>query len=229
VAYQHSQREEKAETARKSQQNIDDLKGQATAAQQAQADNTQHFLEQLQQLSNKISELQTKAATEELKSQLATVKGELEKTQKALAPAPKATLLLTFPGYIPPTETTPSFVLRTEMTIPATADGNVTVPFTVVNSTDADAVDGELTVLVCDACKYVKDPEGFRHLPSAPEAQRYMAFGRILASTVVWEQQMELIIPRRVQNFDIGMRYRCRTCILHKTTQMITVHVKWPG
>jgi hypothetical protein len=73
VAYQRSQREEKAEAFRISQSNIEGLKGQVTAAQQAQTDNTRQFLASLQTLSDKVSALQMKATTEALRTELANV------------------------------------------------------------------------------------------------------------------------------------------------------------
>jgi hypothetical protein len=67
VHYQNVQRQEKATAARINQANIDGLKGQITAAQNAQTENTKQFLGSFKILSDKVADLQTKAATEDLK------------------------------------------------------------------------------------------------------------------------------------------------------------------
>jgi hypothetical protein len=112
VAYQRAQHLEKAAAAAISQANIDGLKGQVAAAQQAQTDNTRQFLGSLQTLSDKVSALQTKIATEELQKQLAAVKSELEETRKALDP-PKAELLFSFAPIVPP-RCTATLLFRSE-------------------------------------------------------------------------------------------------------------------
>ena len=216
ILYQNQQMRDKAAAS-----------ARADTAQKAQQDNTTQFLSHLGTLSDKITGLETKVATAEFQKELSDVRGELEKTQLALAPAPKAALSLSFPGYA---NTSPGehFTPLTEMTIPATAEGAIKVPFRVVNATDADATQGHFSVIVCDECKYVKDPERFRHLNGAPETERYIEFPYILASTALPVMELELTIPKWVQTFIVGIQYRCRTCVLNKNSETLTVHVSWP-
>jgi hypothetical protein len=226
VAYQRSQREEKAEAARLSQSNVDGLKGQVSAAQQAQTDNTKQFLASLQTLSDRVSALQTKAATEALRTELANVKGELEKTQKALDP-PKATLLFSFVPFkttqLDNNSTTGEPV--TETTVSPTADGTLHVDFTVMNLTDIDAVDGEMTLQICDVCKFAKEPAEFKKLPGQDERQRYKSFDRILSKVAFYTLSAEIIAPLGSRDVTIGMYFRCRTCVRQEEPSRAIIHI----
>ena len=226
VAYQRSQREEKAEAARISQSNIDGLKGQVMSAQQAQANNTKQFLASLQTLSDKVSALQTKATTEALRTELANVKGELEKTQKALDP-PKATLLFSFFPFktvrLDADNTTGEPV--TDITLTPAADGILHVDFTVMNLTDVDALDGEMTLQICDTCKYAKEPVEFKKLPGQDERQRDKTFERILSKVVFYTLSAEIIAPPGSRDVAIGMYFRCRTCIRQPGPSRAMIHI----
>ena len=225
IGYQVIQSQEKAAAAALNQANIDGLKGQVVAAQQAQDDNTKQFLGSLQKLSDKVSALQTKVATEELRAELATVKGELQKTQAALAPPPKANLTFTFAPFTVPPLGQP-FTPVTSVTLPAEADGSVNVRFSVVNQTDVDAVDGALTLQICDQCKFAKEPAGFTKLEGQRDTKRHMAFRRIFAGVALHILTADVIAPANVENFTIGIKYRCRTCVLNKAGSRGIVHIR---
>ncbi len=148
------------------------LKGQVKAANDAQTQNTTVFLENLNRLSEKVRELQTQVTTEALRKQLAGVQSDLQKTRKALEPAPKASLFATFVPFTNPPlgRGHPSAV--TEAALPLNSDGSVHIEFTILNLTEVSAVDGELNLLICDACKFLKEPSDFKRLRSQSETER---------------------------------------------------------
>jgi hypothetical protein len=227
VAYQHGQREEKVTAERISWQNIEDLKGQVSAAQQAQAENTKQFLGSLQKLSDTVSDLKTKVTTEALRTELASVQGELKKTQAALVPAPKAELTFSFVGFKNPKNGDPFVPLR-EITVTAAQDGTIKVPIALVNTSEADAMQGHANIFVCDDCKITKEPAGMTRLPGMAEQVRDYQFQQILRFDTIADIVLELTVPRRFTNFQVGVQYRCRTCILQKEVIKGIVNVIWP-
>lgn len=120
------------------------LQGQVKAATEAQKQNTTVFVENFNRLSDKLQALQTKITTEDLRKQLASVQSDLQKTQKAMAPGPKAKLTFTFAPYINPPirEGLPiaPIVPVTDVKLSVTADGSVHVEFALLNLTQADAL-----------------------------------------------------------------------------------------
>ena len=164
--------------------------------------------------------------TEALQKKLANVELELQKTQKALAPSPKASLAFSFePFNNPPAGSGASAVPATETRLPVLPDGTVHIVFTVINLTDIDAVDGELTVVICDDCNFAKEPAGFRKLVGQPDRQRNMRFQRIFARTSLQNITLHLVVPPMVTRIEIGILYRCRTCVLADRPSRGIVHL----
>jgi hypothetical protein len=223
VYYQSIQRAEKIATTALNQANIDSLKGQISSAQQAQTNNTKEFLGSLGKLSDKVADLQTKAATEELKKKMAIVQTELEDTRKALV-QPKATLIFTFDPYKNPTSAD-EFVPVTETTLPLNADGSVHIEFSVVNATEAAASDGELTFQICDQCKFLKQPAGFKSLPGQSASQINMPFDRLLPLSSLSSLAADVIPPTSTQAFRVQLIFRCKTCTLIKSPPQAVVHI----
>jgi hypothetical protein len=101
----------------------------ADAAEKAQKDNTALFLQKFQTVSDSLSDLKTKVATEPLLARIGQLQGELQKTQTALAPGPKASLAFLLnngSALRPPLD---------GVTLKSTADNIVTVPVMVSNPT----------------------------------------------------------------------------------------------
>ena len=203
------------------------LRAQTKAANDAQRSNTEIFTRSFASLSDKVSKLQTQVATEDLQKRLIGVQNELANTQKALAPPPKAALTLTFPGFKNP-QAGEAFVPIKQITLPATLGGNVKVPLRIANLTDADAIQGHLSLIICNLCKFAKEPEKFIHLKGTPEQGRYLEFPHILASVALRPVELDIAIPQHITDFEIGMQYRCRTCVLNKTAEKVKVYVTRP-
>ena len=212
--------EEKRETAgtiSRLEGQVKGLEGEVRAAHNAQTDNTQLFLESFKKLSAEVSNLQTQVKTEALQKKLATVESELQRTQKALAPGPKAVLAFSFEPFIrPPTGSPAPVVPVTDVTLPVLADGSVHVEFTVLNLSDVDAVDGELFLQICDDCKFAKEPAGFRKLAGQSDRERNWFFERILAKTALEKMTVDITVPPKVSGIVMLIGYRCRTCVLRE-------------
>jgi hypothetical protein len=191
----------------------------ADASQAAQQDNTKQFLAHLGTLSEKITNLETRVATACLQKDLAEVRGELQRTQKTMAPAPLVPLQFSFfpftnPPY--PQKAVPS----TDVVLPVSADGTVRVQFTVLNMSELAALDGELTLQICDQCKFAKEPDGFQHLPGQQDTHRTVKFDRILGTTAVATMTADITVPPNVASFPMGILPRCRNCvILHEPSK----------
>jgi hypothetical protein len=211
---QYRDRQDKQRASERAAQDMGALKGQVKAANDAQTQNTALFLTALDELSSKVNDLQTEVKTEALQKELAGVKAELESTQKALTPA-KAALTFTFVPFTNPPLGQP-FTPATEATLPVKTDGSVHVEFSVLNLTDAAAVDGELELQICDQCTFAKEPAGFTRLEGEPSTRRFMTFNRILPAVAFRTLAADVIAPSSIQDFPIAINYRCRTCVLNR-------------
>jgi len=230
----HHDNTDKQKAEQTAEQNIHDLTTQvkvATGAEQTaiqnQKDNTITFLQKFHELSGELADLKTQAKTEELQKKIAGLQTQLQNTQKALAPAPKAELLFTFVPFInTPVTQAPTPV--TDVTLPVSEDGSVHVKFTVANWTAVDALDGEITLVICEQCKFAREPANFSKLEGEREVHRLMNFDRILPATFLPTQEVDVIIPPHIQSFAVGISYRCRTCAFQLTASKGVVHVIRP-
>jgi hypothetical protein len=200
-----------------------ELHGQAKAANDAQTQNTKVFLETLNRLSDKVRDLQTQVKTEDLRKQLASVQSDLQKTQKALAPEPKAALALSFVPVIDPPGGRPSPV--TYKAFPLLPDGTVHVEYTIVNFTEVPALDLEITLIVCAQCKFAKEPQDYSHLPGQTDTERNVMYQRLFPMVAFRTCTVDIVPPKDVDDIQIGMKYRCRTCIVQHGQSSAIVHL----
>ena len=211
------------------QAEITGLKTAVETANRNQEANTKQFVDAFGKLSQKVSDLQTGAATEALQKRLATVQLELQNTQKALAPGPKAKLLFTFfPFKNGIMGTEPSAEPSTDVTLPVNPDNTVHFEFTVLNLTYVDATEGQYAILVCDLCRFAKEPQGFTKLEGRPDTERYVSFAKIPAkSQGPILGKIDMLIPPGFANLQVGINYRCHTCELSQsmTGLMGTIHI----
>jgi hypothetical protein len=206
------------------QAQITGLKTAVETANQNQQSNTKQFVEAFGKLSQKVSDLQTQVATEALQKKLASVQAELQNTQKALAPGPKAELRFSFAPF-PNTPFGQPIALVTDKTFPLNVDGSVHVDFNIVNTTDVDAVDAEINFQICNECKYAKEPDGLSKLSGLKDTQRYLYMHDLLAKMAYKTLSVDVIPPPLVQGFFVGIEYRCHTCIIPKGPSDGVVHI----
>jgi hypothetical protein len=223
----NSDKKEKEEDRSRSEGDIRDLKGEVKAANNAQSENTKLFLGSFDAMSKELADLKAEAKTEDLQKKLAGVQAELQRTQRALAPGPKAELTFTFAPFASTTQTATPV---TDITLPIKPDGTVHVECAVLNLTQVDAADVNLNIQICDGCKYAKEPDQFQKLAGAPETIRWVLIPHIQALQAFRNISID-IIPAPApygESFDVGLNYRCTTCIIPKDLIRGTVHVSRP-
>lgn len=185
---------------------IDGLRESVETAYKSQQDTTKQFLEAFNEASQKLSNLQTQVRTAGLQKEADRLKAELEATRKALIP-PKAALTFTFER---PRADDP--ILRT-VTLPVKNDV-VHAQFTVRNDTDVAALNGELTLIICDACKFAAEPPLFAKLPGQPDTQRNYKFDRLLPKTELRTLSADIKVPPNTSAVELTVSYRCVNCIV---------------
>jgi hypothetical protein len=212
---------QRAEDKRQAAEQNKSLQGQVEAANRAQTDNTTLFLKSFDKLNQEVGDLKTEVKTDALQEKLTSVQADLEATQKALVPGPKAVLAFSFwPFYNP--SPPQSATLANQARFPTNDDGSYRVEFSVVNVTDVDALDGDITLVICDLCKFANEPPGFLKLNGSRDNERYQVFQRILARTHTPDMTADIIAPNN-QNFTVGILYRCHTCIVSSEESLGTV------
>jgi hypothetical protein len=108
------------------------------------------------------------------------------------------------------------------------ADGVVHIEWTFSNPSAVTASDGFVNFSICDACNFVKEPEGFRRLPGLYETERNMQFSNIIARTTHTNIAIDVKVPEGIRQMDISMTYRCRTCITDPKTLRGIVNLQRP-
>jgi hypothetical protein len=201
----------KAEEKNKSDGDIRELKAKVQAANDAQSDNTKLFVDSFGAMSKEVSNLKAEVKTEELQKKLASVQADLVKTQKAMAPGPKAELTFSFvPFQNPPSGSIPV----SHVILQANLDGSVHVEFAVMNHTVVDATNIELDIQICDNCKYAKEPAGLTRTPGAPDTIRTLHLDHLLPRSIYETISLDIIPPSNSVDVPVGFNYRCSTCIL---------------
>ncbi len=201
------------------------MQGKVDAANQAQKDNPVLFLNQFKALSGEVSDLKTQVRTEALQKKLDTVQTELVNTQKAMAPGPKAKLAFIFWPFLNPPLSSGLPVPVTDTNLPVSSDGSVHVEFSILNLTSVDAVNVTLNLVVCNECKFAREVEGFTKLAGQLDTQRFINLPQIHALECLRTIEVDIIVPVTLSTFQIGLMYRCHSCVLPTEVTKGTVHV----
>jgi hypothetical protein len=162
-------------------------------------------------LYDKFTQLSSQVQNRDLLKQNATLLQQIAETKKELVATeakltqPKAKLIASFhttdPREIPITETTG---VRNGTT--------VSVPIVVYNSADVAAINAAVAVSPCDTCSWASEPAGFSKVEGAPDAQRSVAYPRILAKSAVQLGVLDITVPNGVSKFGISVRALCENC-----------------
>jgi hypothetical protein len=212
ILYQNQQMRDKATaTAR------------ADAAQKAQQDNTAIFTKSFSALSTELSDLKTKVTTEDLQKKIITLQAKLD---RALNP-PQAKLAFSFAPFktVKIDDSHNSGEPVTEKNLSLSPDGSLHVDFTVLNLTDVDAIDGEMTLQICDVCKFAKEPAEFSKLAGQDERQRHKTFDRIHSKVAFYTLSADISVPPGSKDVALGMYFRCNTCVHDPDPVRIMAHV----
>ena len=218
----HFDNKAKAEERSKSEGNIRELTTKVQAANDAQKDNTKLFLGSFDAMSKEVSNLKAEVKTEALQKKLTTVQEELQKTQKAMAPGPKAELTFTFlPFDTYSSSTTPV----TDVDLPMNLDGTVHVEAGALNMTSVDASDVDLNIQICEQCKYAKEPADTVKLTGFSDTVRLLKTPHVQARQVLTSIILDITAPPGTKSFQVGFSYRCSTCVVTTKASLGIVHI----
>jgi len=167
---------------------------------------------ELKDIRGQLDDIKMQVTTADLQKKIAELESKLV---KSMEPKPKASLIFSFYPFSMPKDNDDENVAVKQIGAPVAPDGSVHVDVGIGNPTSVDAIDGEITIEICGACKFVKIPEGFGRLKGQSETQINKPFTRILAKTVLSPIGIDVTIPSlQYVNFTISMTYRCTTCEL---------------
>jgi len=164
-------------------------------------------LQQFSTMQDRVSSLQTAINTADLQEEATQLRSDLESTRKAME-TPKATLSFAFVED----DGADANLVTLNMT-----NGIVKIQFHITNDSDADALEGAIDLRACDGCKILGNPDGFTKLNGEPDNEREMDFQHVFANSKLPKVEMQVIPPPNSDAFQIGIWYRCRTCVLVNT------------
>jgi len=203
--HDNTEKEQAAKAAEKGmrnlQANVEKLGGEVEQANRAQESSTKTYLES-------ISELKAEVRTEALQKKLTAVEDQLLKTQKAMAPGPKAELVATLEEV---DEATMSNLDVHEKWAPKLLDDSVEFTVHVVNKSKVMAKTGFLFLQLCRGCEFKVEPANAVRNPGAPNTDREIPFER-------FPGKVQMAIPLKVKpppnsrRFQVDVIIRCENC-----------------
>jgi hypothetical protein len=197
----------------------------AQTAKEDQNSNTAQFLQQFKDLSGQLADLKTQVKTDALQKKIDALQGDLAANERAMAPGPKASLIFTFWPFVnPPLGSDQHAQPNTDITLPVNSDGTVHIEFTFLNLTDVDALDGDVTLVICDRCSFAKEPEGVEK--GTNENERLYPFTDFHALSNYGKRSVDVTVPANGGSLLIGTQYRCRTCDIPKALSNGLVRLK---
>jgi hypothetical protein len=207
--------------------NISDLKGQVTAANKAQTDNTALYIESFGKMSTKLTALETEIRTDALKQQnqelqkkIGGLQTELQSTEKILN-GPKASLTFTFAPYQNgPTGITPI----TDITLSKQPDGTLHFEFSILNNTDVDATQITINLVICDLCRFAKESPELSKVRGLSENRRFAEIPILHAKELFRVLGVDVIVPSSLGGIEVGFEYRCHSCSLDNKYSKGTIH-----
>lgn len=104
-------------------------------------------------------------------------------------------------------------------------DGSVPVEFSFTNVSPISAEAIDIWVNLCDGCTFAKEPSGFEN-PSQAVTMRHKGIFPLLNPGVTGEIETIVVnVPHEFPRFSILLRYSCKTCVLDKKGQLLTVDI----
>lgn len=180
----------------------------------------QEYSDKLDMLQDKISTLQTKADTAELRKQVTGLDAELEAARNK----PKAHIIFSLPAP----NGNPDYFLNnaaiTSTTLHATNDV-VHVPVVIINPTDVEGGLGYLALMICKDCSFASEIPEFGKVANALETQRNKDFTTLYAKSIVPTISLDVKIPATVNMFEVGLAYRCANCVNSGQAQKLIIYV----
>jgi hypothetical protein len=164
------------------------------------------FRNSFAELSEKIASLQTKAATQELSQELDKTRTELREAQSKLVP-PRANVFPSFWSPELPTSQLPAVTTTAKL-----INNTISVDFFAFNKSDTAAMNGVITIRICNACKYAREPEGSRTIKGVEEHDREFPFMIIYPHAGLHKCRAEIIPPEGLEQIPFDTTASCQNC-----------------
>jgi hypothetical protein len=189
---------------------INGLESAIRTANKSQEDNTRVFTAEITNLAKEVSDLQNKINSAGLRDEAEKLKVALESTSKALNP-PKAVLALSF-GL------TPYATPLKRITLPV-KDNIVHVEFSIVNQASVVAQNPIITIQICDACEFVREPNYLVKPAGQIATKRQISFDRLMPASFSQLMAADIKVPSMGSYMNFGMEYRCDNCEIQQITE----------
>jgi hypothetical protein len=180
--------------------------------------NSDGFRKSFDGLYQRFTDLKAKVTNADLIREIDDTKKELRATQAKLV-TPKPTLV---PSLYVPNYPYLSPVLESDSL--RSPSGSVAVEFVITNTSNVSALRGDISLRICDLCRYAKEPEGFVKTNGALDSDRGKEFQHILANSTIEKMTAEIIVPLNVTRFEIDVYIVCENCDTKR--QALFVNVK---
>ena len=191
---------------------ISDLKDAVKSGNDLLGQQRRDFLEQFSQMQDKVTTLETEVKTSDLQEESSRLRSDLASMKKAME-VPKAVLSFSFSDE--------AGRQTSSLTTANVEDGKVKLYFNVLNPTGTDALEGVIILYVCRDCKIVETSPGFVKMVGQDDTERDFDFQHVFANARAQQMFVSVIPPPDADSFQIGIRYRCRSCLLVSDDQPI--------
>jgi hypothetical protein len=175
----------------------------------------------LKALDGDFTDFKDKVKPDELRSEMS----DLRSTMDRVINPPKAKLLFSFEPLVNPPLEGRAIVPIRDVTLPLNQDGSVHVRFTTINNTDVVALGAQVSIEICRAYKFAKEPEGFTRIAGSPGTTRDHVYGDMPAAGCFPELSVDVIPPANAGRFDVEATYACKTCVVQHERVIGTVHI----
>jgi hypothetical protein len=201
---------------------ISGLKKAVETANSAQESNTKVFVKSFEDMSQKLSGLDTQLKTAGLQKEATQLRTDLEATRKALSP-PKAEFDATF-GEV--TEKLENLNVK-EIAAIQSPDGVLEFTINIINKSPVQAKNGSITLRICTDCLYAEEPAKFQKVAGGLDSDRTMTFPQFEAVTGLPIHLRVKAPPKRltpIYRTGIDVTIRCENCTFQPR---ITLFVKY--
>jgi hypothetical protein len=150
-----------------------------------------------------------------LQKKVATITGvvagnttDLGKRIETLKPPPPQFARLQFSSFVTQLSQFPVLL----QSLRPISDKTFVIDFTIRNVSEVAAEHGDIWIIICQDCKYTREPAGFEKQPAADERQRHMTFERINSGVFLEQMSVEVFLDGPFGSFDTSLKYACETC-----------------
>ena len=99
------------------------------------------------------------------------------------------------------------------------SDGTFTIDFLARNTSNVIAENVELWVVLCDACSFVKEPQGFDRADGSPANVRHRQWGPLNAGVNIGKMTIQMKPNGKFSYMGLTFAYACKLCSAPETNK----------